>query len=74
MLLVEREKDMAFIKTNSAITTHILSEKDAQDMAREPFPAHPNVGDVHEGFIWDGGSWIPLEVWTSRQTSGEGDA
>jgi len=65
---------MAFFKTNAAIATQNLTSEDAHKLIEEPFPANPAKGDTHEGFVWDGGSWIPLEVWAARQTSGEGEA
>ena len=58
---------MAFHKTGVALTTEVLDSRTAEALTSTTFPADPEVGDVHEGFAWDGGSWVPVEVWMRRQ-------
>lgn len=61
---------MAFHKTSIAITTRTVSPEDAVTLTQEDqLPAHPAEGDVHEGLVWDGGAWIPVEVWTARRAA-----
>ena len=61
---------MAFRKTSIAINTHVLDDQDVEALANTPtFPANPELGDVFEAFAWDGGAWIPIEVWTARRAA-----
>lgn len=59
---------MAFIKTSIAIGNVVsISDEQAREMSQSAsWPADPKVGDVHEGFVWDGGAWVTVEVWAAR--------
>lgn len=61
---------MAFTKTSIALGNLVtLSEEQVREMEqRAAWPLEPKVGDVHDGFVWDGGAWVTVEVWIARQT------
>lgn len=66
---------MAFIKTSIALGNLVtMTDEDVRALEQEKFPLQPEVGDFHKGFVWDGGAWVTVEVWTARQnqTSAEG--
>jgi len=63
---------MAFNKTGIAVDTRILSDREARDLTqpRSNPPPNPEVGDMWEGMVWDGGAWVTLESWQARQARG----
>lgn len=62
---------MGFRKTGLAVQTCVVSKEEARELTQNPPPPNPEVGDVWEGMVWDGGAWVTQEAWTRLQQRGE---
>lgn len=70
---------MGFRKTSIALDTRVVSPEEAKEtfpgMSQLPGdqpPLDPQVGDVWQGMIWDGGAWVTRAVWNKTQAEAEG--
>lgn len=60
---------MGFRKTGIAISTRVLDREETRAYVPDGHPPmNPEVGDVWEGLVWDGGAWVKPEVF--RRSSG----
>ena len=57
---------MAFHKTSIALDTRVIKDDEVIGNVPQP-PTHPDVGDIWEGLVWDGGAWVTLDVWANTR-------
>lgn len=54
---------MAFRKTGIALNTRVLEREDSAKYVPEGRPPlDPEVGEMWEGRVWDGGAWVSPAV------------
>ena len=58
---------MAFTKTSIGISTRVLDSKESRELTRNTPPLDPEVGDMWEGMVWDGGAWVTQASWRAQQ-------
>jgi hypothetical protein len=59
---------MAFRKSGIALNTRVLDREAASRFVPDGHPPmNPEVGDMWEGRVWDGGAWVSPEVFDRSQ-------
>ena len=60
---------MGFRKTSIGINTRVLSDREvrADFTPRGQPPMDPEIGDMWEGMVWDGGAWVSQASWRTQQ-------